>query len=66
MTVRTVLNKAATLDPLDVRVRIDELKLLRNGWLDGKGHALSHTGLDTLAAAFDRHFPVDLPLPSPL
>lgn len=51
------------LDPLDVRVRIEELKPLREGWLDGKGVPPSREGLDWLADAFDLNYPEDLPLP---
>lgn len=52
-----------TLDPLDVSARIDELKLLRAGWLDGGGKALDPTALDKLASAFTTHYPDGLPLP---
>jgi hypothetical protein len=51
------------LDPLNVAARIDELRLLKNGWLNGKGIAPAHDGLNWLVSAFDRHFPDDLPLP---
>ncbi|CAN5513169.1 hypothetical protein BH11PLA2_BH11PLA2_09160 [soil metagenome] len=51
------------LDPLDIRVRLDELKSLRDGWMDGKGNPLNHDGLEWLADAFDLYFPDDVPLP---
>ena len=51
------------LDPLDISVRIEELKLLKQGWLDGKGLPPIHDGLDWFAQAFNRDFPLDLPLP---
>lgn len=51
------------LDPLNVAVRIDELRLLKNGWLNGEGIAPTHDGLNWLVGAFDRHFPDELPLP---
>src|ERR1019366_66318 len=51
------------LDPLDVSVRTDELRMLKTGWLDGKGEALSHDGLQWLAELFDVYFPDDLPMP---
>lgn len=51
------------LDPLDIRVRIDELKPLRAGWLDGKGVPPAHDGLDWLADSFDSNYPDDVPLP---
>ncbi|MBI5015495.1 MAG: hypothetical protein HZB55_08380 [Deltaproteobacteria bacterium] len=51
------------LDPLDVPARLDEMRQLRNGWLEGKGMAPDHKGLDWLARCFDLHFPEDIPLP---
>ena len=53
----------ALLDPLDVPARLDEFRIIQHGWLDGDGLAPSHRGLDWLAAAFERHFPNDIPLP---
>lgn len=51
------------LDPLDIRIRADELKLLKAGWLDGRGVAPERGGLDWLADAFESSFPDGLPLP---
>ncbi|MHB8788313.1 MAG: hypothetical protein ACYDBT_00380 [Desulfobulbaceae bacterium] len=51
------------LDLLDVSARLDELRSLRDGWLDGKGLAPNSNGLDWLSASFDRHYPDELPLP---
>jgi hypothetical protein len=51
------------LDPLDVAARMDELKLLHAGWLDGSGKALDRAGLDRLTNAFTTHYPDNLPLP---
>jgi hypothetical protein len=57
------VKKTSVLNPLNVAARIDELRLLKNGWLNGKGIAPVHDGLNWLVGAFDRHFPDDLPLP---
>ncbi len=51
------------LDPLDIRGRLDELRRLEDGWLDGVGMAPGSDELEWLAAGFDRHYPDDLPLP---
>lgn len=51
------------LDPLDVSARLDELRGLRDGWLEGKGKAPGDEGLNWFAASFDRRFPDGLPLP---
>ena len=50
-------------DPLDISARLDELRLMKNGWLEGKGLAPPHEGLDWLSRAFDEHYPKNLPLP---
>lgn len=51
------------LDPLDVTSRLDELRRLRDGWLEGVGRAPAAEGLDWLASAFDAFYPDDAPLP---
>ncbi|MEP7011030.1 MAG: hypothetical protein ABJC13_11965 [Acidobacteriota bacterium] len=51
------------LDPLDVPARLDQLRILKDGWLNGKGTAPSLGGLDWLSQAFSEHFPDDLRLP---
>ena len=51
------------LDPLDIGVRIDELKLLKDGWLDGKGVLLARQGLDWLEKSFNVMYPTDVALP---
>ena len=51
------------LDPLDVPARLDDLRLLKAGWLDGGGKALDGVALDQLATSFTTYYPNDLPLP---
>ncbi|MFP4193163.1 MAG: hypothetical protein ACLFU6_13965 [Candidatus Hydrogenedentota bacterium] len=51
------------LDPLDVPARLEELRSLQDGWLEGEGRAPSHEGLDWIAKAFTQHYPDDLCLP---
>lgn len=51
------------MDPLDIETRLEELALLQDGWLDGKGLALNQDALHDLARAFDEHFSPDLGLP---
>ena len=53
----------APLDPLDIGSRLDELRDLQDGWLDGDGVAPNHAGLDWLSGAFKRHYPDGLQLP---
>lgn len=51
------------LDPLDVSVRLDEFRKLKDGWLEGRGMAPKHDELDWFTFCFDRYFPDDLQLP---
>ncbi|MCY3770665.1 MAG: hypothetical protein OXG98_01380 [Gemmatimonadetes bacterium] len=57
------VEQVSRLDPLDIHGRLDELRCLEDGWLDGDGKAPGSDELDWLAAGFDRHYPEDLPLP---
>ena len=43
--------------------QLDQLRLLKDGWLEGEGLSPTETGLDWLQNAFDRHFPDEAPLP---
>ena len=51
------------MDPLDVPARLNELRAMRDGWLEGGGKAPSQEGLDWLSKSFKAHFPEGLPLP---
>lgn len=51
------------LDALDTSARLDELRSLKNGWLEGRGVKPSHEGLNWLSLAFAQHYPEDIPLP---
>ena len=56
-------HRVVALNSLSVPDRLDELRNMEDGWLDGGGAAPCHAGLDWLASSFERHFPRDLPLP---
>ena len=51
------------LDPLDIPARLDELRNIKDGWLDGYGKAPDHQGLDWFSQSFQRYYPDDLQLP---
>ncbi len=51
------------LDPLDVPARLEELRNLKSGWLEGTGEILDSAGLDWLSNVFSSHFPDDGALP---
>lgn len=57
------IEQAVPLDPLDVPARLDELRHMQDGWLDGGGKVPSHQELDWLSTSFQRNFPDELPLP---
>ncbi len=57
------IEHVSILDALDLSARLDELRLLKDGWLEGRGTAPSGEGLDWLSRAFGQHYPEDLPLP---
>jgi hypothetical protein len=48
---------------MDILSRFDELKALKDGWLDGLGRAPSAEGLDWLAHRFDEFYSGSLPIP---
>jgi len=51
------------LEPLDVPARLDELQLLKAGWLDGGGKAPNTISLEKLGQLFTDYYPNELPLP---
>jgi len=61
-TIESV-ERIAVVDALDVRLRIEELKLLRPGWLDGTGRVSPKAELDQFALLFEANYPEDLQLP---
>ena len=57
------LEHVTVLDPLDVAARLEEFRVLEDGWFEDTGKAPDLRGLDWLAGQFNRNFPDDLPLP---
>jgi hypothetical protein len=57
------IEQITILDTLDIDSRLDEMRILRDGWLDGRGEAPPHAGLDWLSEVFDKNYPDKLPLP---
>jgi len=55
------VERLSLLEVNDIAVRVEELKALRHGWLDGKkGFAPDKAGLDWLTEAFQRNYPDEL------
>ena len=48
---------------LDIGIQVDDLRALKDGWLDGEGQALSREGLDWLELTLRTCLPSDLPPP---
>lgn len=57
------VEQVEALDLLDVSVRIDELKQLERGWLDGRGESISSVELDWLNKSFADFYPDFAKLP---
>ena len=57
------IEQVTLLDPLDISARMDELRNLRDGWLDGEGNAPVAQRLSELEALFDAHYPDTLEPP---
>lgn len=57
------IEEIGILDANDVSARIDELRSLKDGWLDGRGRAPSGENLDWFAKDFETRYPGDLQLP---
>ena len=53
----------SVIDNLDIGAQVDDLRLVEDGWLDGRGRAPSGIGLDWLLDIFDYHYPDEAPLP---
>lgn len=57
------LEQVTLLDPLDIEVRLEELSLLEDGWLNGKGKALSKEKIKIVSEYFYKFYNDNLPLP---
>jgi hypothetical protein len=57
------MNAARRLVTNDISARIDELRGLKPGWLDGAGDAPGPEFLDWLNQQFEPRYPADVPLP---
>lgn len=51
------------LDPLDIPARIDELRVLKDGWFEGAGTAPPKAGLDWLSNEFSQRYSDELDCP---
>jgi len=63
MSEHEFMRPRLTEDHFAIGVRLDELRLLKDGWLEGEGKAPSAEGLDWLERACDLHYPDNAALP---
>ena len=57
------IEHVSILETLDVPARLEEIALLRDGWLEGGGRAPLRNEMLWLSQAFTLRYPADLPLP---
>jgi len=57
------IEHVSILEPLDVPARLEDLSLLRDGWLEGDGRAPLRHETFWLSQTFIYRYPADLPLP---
>jgi hypothetical protein len=57
------VEQISVLDDMDIGSRLEEFKLLKAGWLEGKGRAPKSEHLDWLTETFESSYPDDLPSP---
>ena len=57
------IESSVALDHLDIQARLEELRLLKQGWLDGEGEAFDPAGMDWLEASVREHYSTGLPSP---
>ncbi len=57
------IEHASILDPLDICARLEELRLLKDNWLEGQGRAPPPGGIDWLSQTLGQRYPDDLALP---
>lgn len=57
------IEHVSILDELDIPSRLEELRQLKDGWLEGEGRAPSREGMEWLSQVFAQYYPDDLQLP---
>ncbi|AHG41104.1 hypothetical protein N018_13140 [Pseudomonas syringae CC1557] len=58
-----MIEDAAIIESIDPLARLDELRLLRPGWLDGIGRVPARADFDWLEIFFEESYPSALPVP---
>ena len=57
------IESSTILDPLDIHARLEELRLLKQGWLDDEGEPFDPAGMEWLESSVSNYYPVGAPLP---
>jgi len=57
------IESSSVLEPLDMHARFEELRHLKQGWLDGEGEPFDPAGMDWLETSVRNHYAAGTPLP---
>ncbi len=57
------IENSSVLEPLDIQARLEELRHLKQGWLDGEGTPFDPAGMDWLESSVREHYSPGTPLP---
>lgn len=57
------IESSSVLEPLDIHARLEELRHLKQGWLDGEGKPFDPDGMDWLEGSVRDHYAAGMPLP---
>ena len=63
MSTEITEGHVSVLDPLNISSQLDDLRSLKDGWMEGGGSAPSQAGLDWLDDRFEELYPCNLPPP---
>ena len=58
------IENSSVLEPLDIHARLEELRLLKQGWLDGEGEPFDPAGMDWVESSVRDYYTPGTPLPS--
>ncbi len=53
------IESSSVLDPLDIHARLEELRVLKQGWFDGEGESFDPAGMDWLESSVHDHYAPD-------
>ncbi len=57
------IESSVALDHMHIQARLEEIRLFKQGWLDGEGEPFDPTGMNWLDASVREHYSTELPSP---